>query len=103
MLFTKNNLFVPLLITNLKNSDNWIGDLSTFNTYFFMYLIVLTFCLYQDSAEENGLIKGRQDFNAFILLPPALCDMIGTSLMYIGLNLTNPSSFQMLRGKIFRK
>ncbi|XP_073985672.1 transport and golgi organization 9 [Rhodnius prolixus] len=54
----------------------------------------------QDSAEENGLIKGRQDFNAFILLPPALCDMIGTSLMYIGLNLTNPSSFQMLRGSV---
>ncbi|KAK9506045.1 hypothetical protein O3M35_008053 [Rhynocoris fuscipes] len=26
--------------------------------------------------------------------------MIGTSLMYIGLNLTNPSSFQMLRGSV---
>uniref|UniRef100_A0A224XEJ2 Putative transport and golgi family organization 9 n=1 Tax=Panstrongylus lignarius TaxID=156445 RepID=A0A224XEJ2_9HEMI len=54
----------------------------------------------QDNAEETGLIKGRQDFNAFLLLPPALCDMIGTSLMYIGLNLTNPSSFQMLRGSV---
>lgn len=37
-------------------------------------------------------------FNPFIFLPPACCDVLGTSLMYIGLNLTTASSYQMLRG-----
>ena len=46
----------------------------------------------------NGLVQGNQNFNPLIFLPPALCDMLGTSLAYIGLNLTFASSFQMLRG-----
>lgn len=55
----------------------------------------------QDGSIENvGLLKGNQNFNPFILLPPALCDMCATSLMYIGLNLTFASSFQMLRGAV---
>ena len=41
---------------------------------------------------------GPQNFSPFIFLPAALCDMCGTSIMYIGLNLTFASSFQMLRG-----
>lgn len=52
------------------------------------------------SLEENDLVRGNQDFNPFILMPPAMCDMVATSLMYIGLNLTYPSSFQMLRGSV---
>lgn len=43
---------------------------------------------------------GTQNFNPLIFLPAALCDMCGTSLMYIGLNLTFASSFQMLRGAV---
>ncbi|KAL4220818.1 hypothetical protein ACF0H5_019086 [Mactra antiquata] len=39
-------------------------------------------------------------FNPLIFLPASLCDMCGTSLMYIGLNLTYASSFQMLRGAV---
>ncbi|WAR14464.1 S35F6-like protein [Mya arenaria] len=39
-------------------------------------------------------------FNPFVFLPAALCDMCGTSIMYIGLNLTFASSFQMLRGDL---
>jgi hypothetical protein len=46
----------------------------------------------------NALVSGNQNFNPLIFLPPALCDMIGTSLSYTGLNLTYASSFQMLRG-----
>lgn len=41
----------------------------------------------------------HQPFNYFIFLPASCCDMIATSLMYVGLNLTNAASFQMLRGK----
>ncbi len=47
----------------------------------------------------NALVGGNQKFNPLVFLPPALCDMIGTSLSYIGLNLTYASSFQMLRGR----
>lgn len=44
---------------------------------------------------------GEQKFNILIFLPPALLDMIATSLMYTALNLTYPSSYQMLRGSYF--
>ena len=33
-------------------------------------------------------------------MPPAMCDMLATSTMYMGLTLTYASSFQMLRGKL---
>lgn len=39
-------------------------------------------------------------YNPLIFLPASICDMTGTSLMYIGLNLTFASSFQMLRGAV---
>lgn len=50
--------------------------------------------------DNNALTKGSRIFNAFILLVPALCDMFATSIMYIGLNMTYASSFQMLRGSV---
>jgi len=50
--------------------------------------------------EMPAMIKGSRDYNPFIFLPPALCDMTATSTMYIGLNLTYASSFQMLRGAL---
>jgi len=39
-------------------------------------------------------------FNPLIFLPPASCDVIGTSVMYVGLNLTTASTYQMLRGSV---
>lgn len=50
--------------------------------------------------EMPAMISGSRDYNPLIFLPPALCDMIATSTMYIGLNLTYASSFQMLRGAL---
>jgi hypothetical protein len=41
----------------------------------------------------------RSKFNPVIFWLPALCDMTGTSLMYVGLTLTYASIFQMLRGR----
>jgi len=46
------------------------------------------------------LVQGNQHFNPFIFFPPALCDMLATSIMYVGLTLTFASSFQMLRGSV---
>ena len=43
---------------------------------------------------------GKQKFSPLIFAIPALCDVIGTSTMYVGLSLTFASSFQMLRGAV---
>ncbi|XP_011865437.1 PREDICTED: solute carrier family 35 member F6 [Vollenhovia emeryi] len=52
------------------------------------------------SVDNHVLTKGSRIFNPFLLLVPALCDMFATSIMYIGLNMTYASSFQMLRGSV---
>lgn len=39
-------------------------------------------------------------FPMYVFWLPALCDMTGTSIMYLGLTLTYASSFQMLRGAV---
>lgn len=59
----------------------------------------------QNDSNQGGfkiekLIAGNRNFNPFIFLPASCCDMLGTSLAYIGLNLTYASSFQMLTGAI---
>ncbi|KAF5297027.1 hypothetical protein FQA39_LY12241 [Lamprigera yunnana] len=52
------------------------------------------------SEDVHELTKGNRNFNQFSLFIPAMCDMTSTSLMYIGLNLTYASSFQMFRGAV---
>ncbi|KOC69414.1 Transmembrane protein C2orf18 like protein, partial [Habropoda laboriosa] len=53
-----------------------------------------------NSIDNNPLTKGSRVYNPFILLIPALCDTCATSIMYVGLNLTYASSFQMFRGAV---
>lgn len=48
----------------------------------------------------HSLTTGNESFSPFILMPAAMFDLIGTSIMYIGLTLTYVSSFQMFRGSI---
>ena len=50
------------------------------------------------SAQDYSKVK--QSWSPLIFLIPACCDMTGTSLMYVGLNLTSASVFQMLRGSV---
>lgn len=52
------------------------------------------------AGQSDSSVDPQQSFNAFLFLPPALCDMTGTSLMYVALNMTSASSFQMLRGAV---
>ena len=65
----------------------------------------VSFCLFLPHDAQNGsedrhdLVQGNREFSPFILFVPAMCDMLATSIMYVGLNLTYPSSFQLLRGK----
>jgi len=65
----------------------FLGELSCFGAYY-----ILMF--------KNGRAKDDRPFPPWIFLPPALCDMTATSLMYVGLNLTYASVFQMLRGSV---
>lgn len=51
-------------------------------------------------VEDIDLIRGSQNFSPFLFFPSAMFDMVATSIMYIALNLTNSSSFQMLRGSV---
>ncbi|MFH4975527.1 hypothetical protein AB6A40_002236 [Gnathostoma spinigerum] len=52
-------------------------------------------------VDINPLSEPRlPQFNILLFAIPALCDVLGTSIMYIGLNLTQASSFQMLRGAV---
>lgn len=51
-------------------------------------------------VDSSPLTKGSRTFSPLKLLIPALCDMIATSIMYVGLNMTYASSFQMLRGAV---
>ncbi|CAG9815222.1 unnamed protein product [Phaedon cochleariae] len=92
------------------------GQTKNFNHPFFQastmflgeMLCLLTFkILYRyysrraDGTEDvHELTKGNRTFNPFILFIPAMCDMTATSIMYIGLNLTYASSFQMFRGSV---
>lgn len=52
--------------------------------------------LYRDAKAGNP--QPPSTFNRFILMLPATCDMTATSVMYVGLTLTTPSNYQMLRG-----
>lgn len=52
------------------------------------------------SIDRNPLTRGNRDVNPIILMIPALCDVIATSMRYIGLTMTYASSFQMLRGAV---
>ncbi|XP_059059735.1 solute carrier family 35 member F6 [Achroia grisella] len=64
-------------------------------------LCLLTFKLvYRLRSSEHSLTQGNQNFNPFVLMPAAMFDLVGTSIMYIGLTLTYASSFQMFRGSI---
>uniref|UniRef100_A0A2L2YA49 Putative conserved plasma membrane protein n=1 Tax=Parasteatoda tepidariorum TaxID=114398 RepID=A0A2L2YA49_PARTP len=93
-------------------SVNSLGKLEKFNHPFvqacgmflgeFSCLLAfkLLFCISKRKSEPSVVGEQPSKFNPFIFLPPALCDMTGTSIMYIALNLTYASSFQMLRGSV---
>ncbi|XP_003741702.1 solute carrier family 35 member F6 [Galendromus occidentalis] len=54
----------------------------------------------EDQDTIPSVLRGSRTFNPLIFLPPTLCDMIGTTTMYVGLTLTFASSAQMFRGAV---
>nr|XP_027206222.1 solute carrier family 35 member F6-like [Dermatophagoides pteronyssinus] len=70
---------------------------------FLVYKLMYHYYMRRNNNDAEQLpesIKGNRNFNPFIFMIPALCDLTATSVMYIGLNMTSSSSFQMLRGAL---
>ncbi|MFH4975528.1 hypothetical protein AB6A40_002237 [Gnathostoma spinigerum] len=53
-----------------------------------------------NAGGEADQIPSIPRFNYFLFAIPAVCDVIATSIQYLGLNLTSASSYQMLRGAV---
>lgn len=71
----------------------FIGE---FSCMFVFAIYALVFFAFKRTIKP--LIPKR--FNPLIFLAPSCCDILATSTMYLGLNLTSASSFQMLRGAV---
>lgn len=65
----------------------------------FLCLIAFHALIFRAKIKGEEVVLAKP-FNRFVLLLPALCDMTATSLMYVGLSLTDASIFQMLRGSV---
>ncbi|EOA98060.1 Transmembrane protein C2orf18-like protein, partial [Anas platyrhynchos] len=66
----------------------------------FSCLGVFYLLLWRDRRRSEPRMAPPRPYNPLLFLPPALCDMTGTSIMYVALNMTSASSFQMLRGSV---
>lgn len=66
----------------------------------FCCLAVFYLLLCHDRRRPVQQMNPGQSFNPLLFLPPAMCDMTATSIMYVALNMTSASSFQMLRGAV---
>ncbi|XP_037076237.1 solute carrier family 35 member F6-like [Pollicipes pollicipes] len=82
----------------LQACSMFVGEFSCMYAFFVVYLVFKRRGG-RERLEASNLTNGNLRFNPLIFLAPAMCDMIGTSTMYVGLNLTYASSFQMLRGQ----
>ncbi|XP_018425361.1 PREDICTED: solute carrier family 35 member F6 [Nanorana parkeri] len=70
----------------------FLGELSCLAVF---YILV-----FRDKRSPQPNMDASQPFNSLIFLLPAICDMAGTCIMYVALNMTSASSFQMLRGAV---
>ena len=69
------------------------GEASCLVVFKFLYL-------YYKWVKKDATKYGKQKFSPMIFAIPAFCDVIGTSLMFVGLNLTSASSYQILHGAV---
>ncbi|XP_061845757.1 solute carrier family 35 member F6 isoform X2 [Colius striatus] len=70
----------------------FLGEFSCLGVFYLM--------VWRDRRRPEPTMAPSQPFSPLLFLPPALCDMTGTSIMYVALNMTSASSFQMLRGSV---
>ncbi|KAI3363691.1 hypothetical protein L3Q82_001315 [Scortum barcoo] len=70
----------------------FLGELSCLAVFYIL--------LCHDRRSPEPKMNPGQSFNPLLFFPPAMCDMCATSIMYVALNMTSASSFQMLRGAV---
>ncbi|XP_033859880.1 solute carrier family 35 member F6-like [Acipenser ruthenus] len=63
-------------------------------------LVLFHILLCHDRRSPEPKMNTGQTFNPLYFFPPAMCDMTATCIMYVALNMTSASSFQMLRGAV---
>ena len=56
--------------------------------------------LWHELCQRRGRRHATLGVPKHILALPALCDILGTSVMYVGLTLTSAATYQMLRGSV---
>ncbi|KAJ8947361.1 hypothetical protein NQ318_002887 [Aromia moschata] len=68
----------------------------------FTFKLLYRFYNYKSKGSEDvrELTRGNRNFNPLYLLVPALCDIMGSSLMYIGLNITYATIVPRLRAAV---
>mmetsp|Transcript_19742 Transcript_19742/g.50121 ORF Transcript_19742/g.50121 Transcript_19742/m.50121 type:complete len:389 (-) Transcript_19742:156-1322(-) len=71
----------------------FLGELLCLFAYFF-------YKKFMEKPDYDKVEDDKPKLNPFLFALPACCDMTATSCMYIGLNLTSASSFQMMRGTV---
>ncbi|NXD12188.1 S35F6 protein, partial [Nothocercus nigrocapillus] len=76
----------------LQATGMFLGEFSCLGVFYLL--------LWRERRSAEPGPAPAQPFNPLLFLPPALCDMTGTSIMYVALNMTSASSFQMLRGSV---
>ncbi|XP_030262201.1 solute carrier family 35 member F6 [Sparus aurata] len=70
----------------------FLGELSCLAVFYIL--------LCHDRHRPEPTMNPGPSFNPLLFFPPAMCDMTATSIMYVALNMTSASSFQMLRGAV---
>jgi len=70
------SFIAPLLLSPFQAVGMFLGELSC--------LVVFHILLCYDRRKPEPTMEPGQSFNPLLFLPPALCDMLGTSIMYIG-------------------
>ncbi|OQR66308.1 transmembrane protein C2orf18-like [Tropilaelaps mercedesae] len=82
----------------LQATGMFIGE---FSCLILFKLIWFVYALRKTPAQKlPDILQGNQNFSPWIFYLPALCDMVATSVMYVGLFMTYPASFQMFRGAV---
>ncbi|KAL5484286.1 hypothetical protein EMCRGX_G020755 [Ephydatia muelleri] len=64
------------------------------------YVAFKAWYIWRQCNNQDMSIFGDQKFNPLIWAIPAMCDLCGTSMMYLGLTWTYAASYQMLRGSV---
>lgn len=82
----------------LQSAGMFFGEFTCLIAFKLAYHYYLRKGVDEDAMPAS--VKGSRTYNPFIFVAPAVCDLIATSTMYVGLTMTYASSFQMLRGAL---